>query len=180
MNSKMIENIKEYVENGIIDGSLIPVEAIKVAPIKARRGLLGETIISWSVDQEGNPLKEKVSSVTLDENGEPGWVATKIDNFGNPIIDQNGNTNEWIISNDVFLKSYEQDPENPELFKKIAIPQKFVQINETITFNDRYNGLYTLAMGGYLNITNLDKIYAVSERDFTDTYKIVSDNTLVR
>ena len=180
MNSKKIENIKEYVENGIIDGSLIPVEAIKVAPIKARRGILGEKIISWSVDQDSKPLKEKEAIVTPDENGELGWVATKIDKSGNPIIDQNGNTNEWIISNDTFLKSYEQDSENPKLFKKIATPQKFVQVKETITFNDRYNGMYTLAIGGYLNITNLDKIYAVSERDFTDTYKIISDNNLVR
>lgn len=32
-----------------------------------------------------------------------------------------------------------------------------------------------IAAGGYINITNPDDMYAISERDFTDTYKIVSD-----
>lgn len=33
----------------------------------------------------------------------------------------------------------------------------------------------TIAAGGYINITNLDDVYAISKRDFEDTYKFVDE-----
>ena len=97
-------------------GSLHPVRAIKIGKIKARRGIVGEQITTWSVDENGNEIVEKVNEVTIDpETGRPGWVVMKTDSEGNIKVDKNGHPNEWIVSDSNFMKKYERDKSNPEL-----------------------------------------------------------------
>ena len=100
--------VLSYVKQGIENGTMVPRRAEKVARIIARQGNVGETVVSWSVDAQGNEIQEKVAQVQVDEQtNQPGWIATKVDEQGNVIIDNNGHSNEWIIYDSIFKKKYE-------------------------------------------------------------------------
>ena len=58
--SKSKVNVKDYVNAGISNGTMVPREAYKFTRIIARPGVPNETIISWSVNQEGNEIQEKI------------------------------------------------------------------------------------------------------------------------
>ncbi len=164
-------NVNEYVKEGLENGTLVPRKAEKFARIIAKQGKVGEKVISWSVDDNGNEVEEKVDMVSLDEKtNEPGWIATKVDEQGNAIIDENGHLNQWIISDSTFKQKYEIDNENPVLFKPKGGPQVFVQISDNIIL-DQWGQEMKIARGGFINITNIDDMYGISERDFKDTYK---------
>ena len=45
---------------------------------------------------------------------------------------------------------------------------------------EQWGGEMKIEAGGWLNITNPDDIYGISERDFYDTYKFVDDVTLTK
>lgn len=165
----------EYVKHGIENGSMIPREAEKFARIIAKQGNVGDTVISWSVDANGNMIEEKVAQVKLDpETNQPGWIVTKVDEQGNPIIDNNGQSNQWIIEDSVFKRKYEVDPKNTFLFKPKCGPQTFVEIPDNIIL-DQWGSEMKIGAGGYINITNIDDIYGISKRDFEDTYKFTNE-----
>ena len=168
-------DVASYVKQGIENGSMIPKQAEKFARIMARQGSIGETIASWSVDANGNEIEEKVAQVEVDsETNQPGWIATKVDEEGNIILDNNGHSNQWIIDDTTFKKKYEVDPENPNLCKPKGGPQTFVQITDNIILN-QWGSDMKIAAGGYINITNPDDMYGISERDFEDTYKFIDE-----
>lgn len=160
---------------GIKNGTMIPKEAEKFARIVAKQGQVGEKVISWSVDSLGHEIQEKVASVQNDENtNQPGWIVTKVDEDGNIMLDNNNHVNQWIIEDSVFRKKYEIDPENPTLFKPKGGPQIFVQINDNIILN-QWGENIKIAAGGYINITNINDMYGISERDFNDTYQFTEE-----
>ena len=164
---------KEYVESGLADGSLEAFEAIKHARISAMKGQVGDEVISWSEDENGNPIQEKVATVTVnEETGEADWIATKTDSEGNPIIDRNGHTNQWIIDDNTFHKKYEVDPEHPDIFKPVGGPQKFVETREGLIIS-QWGEEMKMPRGSFINITNPDDMYAINPRDFDDTYSKV-------
>lgn len=168
--------VTNYVKQGIENGTMIPREAAKFARIIARQGSVGETVISWSVDSQGKEVKEKVAQVEVDDKtNKPGWIATKIDEDGNIIIDDNGHPNQWIIDNETFEKKYEIDPENPSLFKPKDGPQIFVQITDNIILN-QWGSDMKIAAGGYINITKPNDMYGISQRDFEDTYRFTDES----
>lgn len=178
-NYKYVADVSKYVDEIRTRNNAIELEAEKYARIRARQGKLGEEVITWSVDQNGNEIKEKVDTVKLDEETkEPGWVVTKADEEGTVILDNNRHDNSWIISDSVFKKKYEQlEPEyhfsNGEisaLYKPTGGIQKFVKIPENIILN-QWGSDMQIAAGGYINITNPEDMYGISERDFNDTYK---------
>ena len=161
---------KEYVEAGLADGSLEVFEAAKHARISAVKGEPGQEVISWSEDENGSPIQEKIATVTADEEtGETGWIATKTDTEGNPIVDKNGHTNQWIIDDKTFRKRYEVDPEHPEIFRPVGGPQKFVETQEALTIS-QWGEEMNMPKGSFINITNPDDMYAINSRDFHDTY----------
>ncbi len=161
---------KKYVEKGIKNGTLIPIQAEKVAKIAAKRGKLGEKVISWSVDREGKPVKEKIDYITNDsKTNKPGWIITKVDENGKIIIDNNGNSNQWIMKDSLFQKKYILDTETKGLYKPIGETQEFVQIKENLTLF-QWGENMNIASGGYINITNPNKMYGIAKRDFDDTY----------
>ena len=161
---------KEYVEAGLADGSLEVFEAAKHARIGAVKGEAGQEVISWSEDENGNPIQEKVATVTADEEtGETGWIATKTDADGHPTVDKNGHENQWIIDDETFRKKYEVDPEHPDIFKPVGGPQKFVETKEALTIS-QWGDEMNMPKGSFINITNPDDMYAINPRDFYDTY----------
>ena len=167
--------VASYVKQGIENRTMIPRQAKKFARIIARQGNVGETVISWSVDSQGNEIQEKVAQVQLDEQTkQPGWIATKVDEQGNIVVDNNNHPNQWIIDDTTFKKKYEIDPENPSLYKPKGGPQTFVQITDNIILS-QWGSDMQIAAGGYINITNIDDMYGISQRDFQDTYRFTED-----
>lgn len=167
--------VEKYVKQGIEDGSLIPRQAEKFARIVARQGNLGESVVSWSSDSNGKEVQEKIAQVAIDEQTKQvGWIVTKVDKQGNIIVDNNGHTNQWIIDDTTFKKKYEIDPDNPSLFRPKGGLQLFVQINNNIILN-QWGSDMKIASGGYINITNVDDMYGISQRDFEDTYAFADD-----
>ena len=174
MSYKKVE-VASYVKEGLENGTLIPRKAEKFARIIARQGNVGETVISYSVDKEGNEVKEKVAQVKLDEKtNQPGWIATKVDENNEVMVDNNNHKNQWIIDDSTFRKKYEVDPQNPSLYRPKDGVQIFVQINEDIILN-QWGSDMEIAKGGYINITNVDDMYGISLRDFEDTYKFTDE-----
>ena len=173
-------DVTSYVKNGIENGSLILRQAEKYARIMARQGNVGETVVSWSVDAEGKEIQEKVAQVSVDEKtNQPGWIVTKVDEQGNVLMDNNGHVNEWIIDDTTFKKKYEVDSENPNLCKPKGGPQVFVQIPDNIILN-QWGSDMQIAAGGYINITNVNDMYGISQRDFEDTYKFIDELSVKR
>lgn len=172
MEYKKVEDIRGYVQKLIDDGAQIIVGE-KTARIFARPGIPEEErIISWSVDADGNPVLEKEALVSANESGVPDWVATKIDDMGNEIIDANGHTNQWIIGDATFRKKYEAVSEQPGVYKPVGGPQKFVRLNKGIHIV-QWGEEWNVDAGGYINITNPEDMYVISGRDFNDTYRII-------
>ena len=168
-------DVHQYVDMGIKNGTMIPKEAEKFARIVAKQGQVGEKVISWSVDSLGHEIQEKVAYVQNDEKtNQPGWIVTKVDEDGNIMLDNNNHVNQWIIEDSVFRNKYEIDPENPTLFKPKGGPQIFVQINDNIILN-QWGEDMKIAAGGYINITNINDMYGISERDFNDTYQFTEE-----
>lgn len=164
-------DVTKYVKQGIENGTMKLLQAEEVSRIIVRQGIPGETVISWSVDVNGNEVKEKIAQVTIDElTQEAGWIATKVNENGEPIIDNNKHLNNWIIDDSTFKKKYEIDPENPNLCKSKGVSQTFVEIPDNIILN-QWGEDMAIAAGGYINITNPNDMYGISKRDFEDTYK---------
>ncbi len=167
--------VTSYVKQGLESGTMVPINAEKFARIIAKQGTVGETVISWSVDSQGNEIQEKNAQVQIDpQTNQPGWIATKVDEQGNIIVDNNGHPNQWIIDDTTFKKKYEIDPENPNLCRPKGGTQTFVQTTDNIILN-QWGSDMKIAAGGYINITNPDDMYGISQRDFEDTYKIIEE-----
>lgn len=169
---KKIDDVTAYIKELTASGVEV-LTAEKVTRIAARKGVVGEQVISWSVDANGAPILEKNAQVVEDsETGEAGWVVTKLDEDNQIIIDPNGNKNEWIIDDKTFHKKYEEDPNHPGIYKPVGGPQKFMKLSEAITIQQWGNEV-TVDAGGYMNMTNPDDIYVIAGRDFEDTYRVI-------
>ena len=136
---KRIEDVFEYVKDGIKSGRLTPEEVRKIATIKARQGREGEKI--KTILPSG--LEEVKGTVTLDETtGRPGWIAT------------NPGGEEYIIPDSSFQKMYEEIPEKPGEFRK-TVPVLAVKIGRNkltpgIVFTNKYGEEMRVEGGGYL------------------------------
>lgn len=101
-------DVNQYVKEGLESGLLEPFEAEKFARIIAKKGQVGEIVTTWSEDKNNDaPIKEKEDVIKLDEQtNESGWIVTKVNENGEPIIDKFGHDNTWIIEDSTFKKSY--------------------------------------------------------------------------
>ena len=152
---KKIDNISEYVREGIRLGRLTVDEVAKFARIRARQGSLGEEIIT----KMANGLEETRNTVTADEKtGEPGWIVTNPDG------------EEYIVADSTFKKKYEIDPENPELYKPKGGPVLSSQINENIEFNAPWGEIMKIEAGGSLILSGPQDIYGIQKNEFENTY----------
>lgn len=169
-------NGKEYAEKGIATGQFEAKTAVKFARIAARRGVEGEEIVTYTQNGE----IEKVDTVKVDpETKEVGWVVTKLDENGEVVVDEFGHKNEWIVDAKTFAKKYEVDETKEGVYKPVGGPQIFVPIVMDVIL-EQWGGEMKIEAGGWLNITNPDDIYGISERDFYDTYRFVDDVTLTK
>lgn len=174
MEEKIFTRIdgKAYAEAGIACGELTPAVAVKFARVLARRGVVGEEVVSYSQ----NGIVEKVATVSEDpETKETGWILTKLDENGEVLVDEYGHKNEWIVDPKTFAKKYDLD-ETKEggVYKPKGGPQIFVPIVMDVILQ-QWGSEMKIEAGGWLNITNPSDIYGISQRDFDDAYKIVGE-----
>ena len=152
---KKVDNITEYVKEGITSGKLTVEEVAKFARIHARQGILGEEIVT----KMANGLEETRNTVTADEKtGEPGWVVTNPDG------------EEYIVADSTFKKKYEIDPENPEQYKPKGGPVLSSPINEHIEFNAPWGETMKIEAGGSLILSGANDIYGIQKAEFENTY----------
>ena len=166
-------NVQEYAQELLARGAE-PIQAEKAGRIHARVGVVGEEVISWSEDKDGNPIQERVATVKLDpETGKPGHVVTKLGEDGLPVIDRNGHTNTWIIGDKKFTDRYQLDPAmGDDIYMSSAGIQIFLPILDDVVI-EQWGKKEQIAAGGYINITNPEDMYGISARDFADTYEII-------
>ncbi len=162
--------VLKYVKEGLESGSLLPFEAEKFGRVIAREGVVGETIISWSVDANGNSIKEREAVVGISsKTGKVQHVLTKANDDGEAIVDKFGKLNQWVV--DTVDAKYERDTTLGEgVYKPKGGVQIFVQIPDNIILS-QWGEEMKIAAGGYINITNPDDMYGISARDFNDTYR---------
>jgi len=173
-------DIQEYVKEGLDSGILIPFQAKKTGMIHAVQGKLNQEVISWVENPDGSARIERVGTVQVDDTTKGlGWVVTKVDENGQPIIDKNNHLNQWIIKDSVFKNTYEKVSSKSELYAKKDI-QILVQIPNSIIFTDKYGEEMNVGAAGYINITNPTKMYGISERDFNDTYTLINHKVAKR
>lgn len=171
---RSVDDISAYIQELKAAGA-DAFTAEKFARIAARKGTIGEVVISWSVDGDGAPLLEKKAQVTADaQTGETDWVVTKVGEDGLAMIDQNGNKNEWIVDDKTFRRKYNEDTARPGIYKPVGGPQKFIKLSEAVTVHQWGNEMNVDA-GGYVNVTNPNDIYVISGRDFEDTYRVMDE-----
>jgi hypothetical protein len=152
---KKVDNIAEYVKEGLKSGRLTVEEVAKFARIHARQGILGEEIVT----KMANGLEETRNTVTLDEEtGEPGWVVTNPDG------------EEYIVPDSKFKNKYEIDPENPEQYKPKGGPVLSSPINEHIVFEAPWGGAMKIEAGGSLILGGPNDIYGIQKAEFENTY----------
>ncbi|MBR5370491.1 MAG: hypothetical protein IK137_04230 [Bacilli bacterium] len=162
------EEMRAYVEGKLPYSTII--EAKKKGNTIAEPGLVGEEVITYTIEN-GQEKIERTQKVTLDsETNRPGWILTKTDSNNQPVIDSFGHLNQYIVADSVFQKTYEPSNDGPNLYSKSQV-EKFIQAEEDLHFFTKY-GEMEVAKGGYIKVTDLDRISGISAQDFADTYVI--------
>ncbi len=158
INFRKIENIKEYLTEGLKCGRFQSNAYQKSGEITARVGKIGEKIVTVMA----NGLQETKNTVTTDENGNPGWVVT------------NSTGEQYIVTDSVFKKKYERIAETEDSFKPVWNPITAAQIDENICFSAPWGEIQNIVSGGYLVFNELyDDIYGVQQGEFNETYTLV-------
>lgn len=158
---KKIEDIKEYLANGLKNSKFQPKTYQKSGEITARVGEIGEKIVTVMADG----LQETKNTVTADESGNPGWVVT------NPTGEQ------YIVTDSVFKKKYEKISETEDRFKPVWNPVTAVQIDENICFVASWGEEQNIVSGGYLVFNkDYDDIYGIQQKEFNETYDMIEQN----
>lgn len=152
---KKVDNIAEYVREGIKSGRLTVEEVAKFARIQARQGELGEEVVT----KMANGLEETRNAVKLDgKTGEPGWIVTNPDG------------EQYIVEDSVFKKKYEIDPQNPAQYKPKGGPVLSSPINEHIEFQAPWGETMRIECGGSLVLSGPNDIYGIQKDEFEHTY----------
>lgn len=156
MNFRKIENIKEYLVEGLKSRRFQSKTYQKSGEITARVGKIGEEIVTIMA----NGLEETKNIVTTDENGNPGWVVT------------NNTGEQYIVSDSVFRSKYKKIEGTEDRFKPIWNPITAARIDENICFNAPWGETQNLIAGGYLVFNKgFDDIYGIQQEEFDETYE---------
>lgn len=168
------EEMRKYVES--ILPSLEIIEAKKVGNTIAIQGTVGQEVVTLEVDANGNEYVERTGTVSLDpETNEPGWILTKTGSDNLPVFNQFGHPNQYIVTDSKFKSMYEPSVDGPGLYSKSQI-EKFIVAPEDLTFETKY-GQMVVNAGGYIKVSDLDRISGISEASFNDTYMVVGPDT---
>ena len=153
----MTENISDIVQyvQGILARGTEPFCCVKIAQIKAREGIVGETVVT--------KLKN-------------GHIETENCNIekGDMIV-TNPFGEEYVVKADIFKNKYKINPNNPEQYcSKVAV-QQFLRLTEDICFKAPWGQKMYMKKGDFINITGLNTgdVYGVAQEEFFNTYEQV-------
>jgi len=166
------EEMKHYVETKLPVSDII--EAKKIGNTIAVQGTIGQELITFEVNSEGNEYIERVDIIELDpRTNEPGWILTKTGSDNRPILNTFGHPNQYIIEDSIFKSMYEPSLDGPGLYSKSQIEQ-FIKADDDITFETEDDEMIVNA-GGYIKVTDLDKISCISKVSFEETYAVINN-----
>ena len=149
---KKVDNIAEYVREGIKSGRLTVEEVAKFARIHARQGSVGQ-VVDTILDNTTNTVK-------LDKKtGEPGWIVT------------NPGGEEYIVDDSIFKAQYEIDPENPSQYKPKGGPVLSALLNENVEFVAPWGETMQVPVGGSLILKGPTNIYGIHPKAMEETYR---------
>jgi hypothetical protein len=165
------DQMKTYVE-GLLPISEV-ISAKKVGNTIAVKGVPGQEVITYEVNKEtGEEYIERTAKVEIDpETNEPGWILTKTGNDNQPVVNRFGHTNNYIVTDSKFNAMYEPSVDGPGLYSKKQI-EMFIQSPEDITFETKY-GQMVVPRGGYIKVSDLERISGISEESFLQTYQVI-------
>lgn len=151
-----VDDIKEYVKQRLEKGE-IAEKYIKTMPIKARRGKIGEHIVTRMAD---NYVESEFYIKNSDD-----------------VVVTNPNGEQFVISNASFKERYIPDPENNENYLPLPLPQEMLPLFEDIEFVAPWGKVMHIRAGGMLNITKMEEnyIYGIQPTEFAQTYKKFED-----
>lgn len=167
---RLIEDSAEYVRTCLATGDRA-IKAYKFTPVLARVAVAEEELIVY-IENGHEEAREWIY---------PGDVIAKRANpDGTAFTDANGHMNIWKMNPDCFYFRY--DIEQLGETEELCYPRKdrllFLQVKENIAIyfqhgKEREMVSQVIDAGGYLNITDMDSIYGISEHEFEETYKSV-------
>lgn len=166
---RKIDNIENYLDSTPYNARIM---AEKNGYITGRRAEPGEKISVMTSDGQ----KE------VQETAKEGdWIATRAYEDGTNYVDKNGNTNSWLMSEETLAKKYEggyAQGDDTLLFKPRGQKQEFMRVSENVALTVPWgeNGAPVtqyVKEGGWLNITDLNDVHGIAEKEFTETYDIV-------
>lgn len=135
-----------YIENLISQGCST-LKAVKISPISARKARSSETI--KTILKNGLTETQNTS-----QSGD--WIITNPDG------------EQYLASDKTFKQKYHISDNKYLPNEDIQI---FIKPNCDITIEAPWGDEQFIAVGGVLNITNLNDIYGIAEDEFLTTYK---------
>lgn len=165
---KLIEDSAEYVRTCLAAGYRV-VQAYKVSPVLARVATAEEELIVY-IENGHEEVREWIY---------PGDVIAKRSNpDGTAFVDAYGHMNVWKMSQEYFYSRYDikQLGEREEFCYPRKVLLEFLQVKENIAIyfahgKERKPVLQSIEAGGYLNVTDINRIYGISESEFNETYR---------
>ena len=142
----------------------------KMGAVQARPAVEGEEIVTWA----GDGTRESVAS------GKSGsYILTKLDPDGNVMLDEHGHPNEWQVAPDKMKKNYETASTSSDgsfVAKPKPAVTQVMRVDRDVVIMVPWGEGGALVpqyirKGGYLNVTDPNDVYGISEQDFNDTYR---------
>ena len=87
---------------------------------------------------------------------------------GNWIV-MNPSGEQYILTEEKFKEKYIPAKQKGVYVSK-PIPQKFIQIKEDIEFMAPWGAPQFIKKGGFLNVSDLENVYGVAQKEFLETY----------
>ncbi len=151
--------MRAFVESVIANGAAVRTYAkfARIQAVMAKGGEAVETILSDGTRETTNTAN-------------PGdWIVT------------NPGGEQYIVPAEKFPKKYEPAPELGEgWFKPTGGIQKFLELEEDITFVCSWGETQFIKAGGMINVTNLEDIYGMAREEFFSTYQECSEDGTIK
>lgn len=151
-----IDNIKQYLKDGILKGIFKPFYVQNVAKITARQGKVGEIINSFTL--EGNYSTTK--TVFRTTNGEIDWVIT------------NSNGDSSVLDDETFKNNFKETEVLNE-YVPVEKEKLVVQVNELVQFRNKRGNSYRVYPGHYIIADEKDDFYELTPKALESHYKVI-------